>query len=190
MPVSQAHGGDLEYTWRFVWLFLKEKAIFGHCAEPCVDWRSEGGGDQFPIPDTDWRIEGEAGAESYRFLGEAEAPFSVESVHQAAVAGTRLESNFADIRHSGRQAQEIRTKEIASLAQNAMVMLVGEPYLREQIARIREAGSAPYYGGPSRGNGRLSWIPNDESKTHPVVSKIWGCGKETRAFGACRFNQF
>lgn len=137
------------------------------------EWPTGGDGDQFPILDTEWRIEGAIDPEAYRFLEVADAPFSGESAQQVVRAGTKHANNYEDVRHAARQVQEIHMGEISVLAQNEGDLLAGDPELVGQIARIREVGALPYYGGTSAGNGRASGLPYDESKTHLAASNLW-----------------
>ena len=56
-------------------------------------------------------------------------------------------------------------RKISSLAKNARELSVDEAQLGEQIARLREVGALPYYGGPSPDTVRVSGLPYDESET-------------------------
>ena len=74
---------------------------------------------------------------------------------------------------ASRQVQEIHMRSIAELAQNARELLSEHPVLGEEIARLRELGAMPHYGGPSPGVVRSSGLPYDNTKTPLMVSKIW-----------------
>lgn len=89
-------------------------------------------------------------------------------------ACTKIAEKNGDVRHAARKVPEIHMGEISTLVRNARELLMGEPELGEKIARLRELGEVPYYGGPSPGNGRASGLPYDASKTQLMASKLWG----------------
>ena len=128
---------------------LRGTAICGHLVHSDMDWHTGGDDDQFPILDTERATEGEVDQESYKFLEEEDVPFSVEAAQQVVRAGARVANNYEDVRHADRQVQEIHMWKMSSLSQNARELLVGDPELGEQIARLREVGAFPYYGGSS-----------------------------------------
>ena len=144
----------------------------GHWREPNAEWRNGGDSVQFPILDTEWRIQGDVDMGAYRFVEISNVPFSAESVRQLALAGSRLANNYSDFRLAARQVQELHMGEVTVLASNARELLDDEAELGDQIARLYEVGALPYYDGPSAGNDRTSGPPYDEPKTHFMVSKL------------------
>ena len=119
-------------------------------------------------------IEGEVDREGYKFLEDDGVHFSVEAAQQVVRAGVKVANNYEDARHAARQVQEIHMGKMSSLSQNARDLLAGDPELGDQIARLHEVGALPFYGGPPAGTDRVSVMPYGESKTHLMVSKIWG----------------
>ena len=154
--------------------FLKESAICGHALEAGMGWHLVGDGDRLPPRDTDWRIKGVVDNDAYNFIEMADVPFSVEAARQAVKAGTQLVAKYDDVRLASRRVQEIHMRPMASQAQSYGELVEEEPEFGGQIARLHEPGEQPQYGGPSPGAVRSSVLPYGESKTHPMVSKLWG----------------
>ena len=160
--------------------FPPESTICGHALEAGLDGHTGGDEENFPILGNDWRIKGDIDQEAQKFLEVADSIASVEAVQNVAKAGNKLAGNYADIILAERQVQEIHVGSIAWLARNARELLVDEPVLGEEISRLHELGTLPYYGGQSHGATRASGLPYDEPETLLIVSMLWEDVREGR----------
>ena len=78
-----------------------------------------GDGDQFPILDTEWLVEGEIDLEAYQFLEENGPPSSVEAAPKVVRAGDKVANKNDDVRQAARLVQEIHMWDISALSKNA-----------------------------------------------------------------------
>ena len=121
----------------------------------------------------DWRTQTTIDPLAYEYLAISKQPYSHAAVLDALVIGERMVSKFHDVRLVARQIQEIVMRENAPLVENARAFLAFNPTLANRVADLHDRGSMPCYHGEEPSGPRSSGLPYEDSKTEPVIQKMW-----------------
>ena len=95
----------------------------GHVEESGIARHIGRQGEDFPILDQNWRINGDLDQDAHAFLATADTPFTIEDAQQVVNAGSKLVGKYDDVRIESRHVQGIHMRTMAPMAQHSRILL-------------------------------------------------------------------